>query len=220
MTPIIGGLVGVLTPMAFVLLLRQVFFVRGEPGGFGLFAAGAAAAFIALIAERYLWAWFDPVLPAGWVPMIRAFLLIGLVEELAKTALIYAQLFKRGLSWRRYAIAAAWIGAGFAGAENCLYILSHGVDVVFMRSFTATPFHVLNAVVAARLLWVGVAEGRNGLIVAALVLAVLLHGLYDYLIFIDQIGEGKFWFALTLTVAIALTLLSRSDDVARSSLGQ
>lgn len=218
MTPITGGVAGVLAPMVLVSILNRVFFVRGTPGGLGLFAAGAAAAFIALITERVLWAWFDPVLPAGWALVIRAFLMIGLVEELAKTALIYAQLSeRRAISWRRYAIVAAWIGAGFAGAENCLYILSHGGDVVFIRTFTATPFHVLNAVVAARLLWVGANEGHSIHIVAAVVLAALLHGLYDYLIFTDQIGGGAFWFALMLTATIALALLCQPDEAGRAS---
>jgi RsiW-degrading membrane proteinase PrsW (M82 family) len=181
-----------------------------------LFATGAAAAFVALVAERYAWGWVDPQVPQAQKLLIRAFLLIALVEELAKISLMQAQLLETcGSTWRAFAISSAWVGAGFAGAENCLYILHHGAEVMWTRAFTATPFHVLNAVVAARLLWIGAAEGASMYAATALVLSVGLHGFYDYLIFTGRIGQGKFWFALALVLSISLSLLGRPDTQTR-----
>lgn len=216
MIPAVGLAAGLAAPALLVVVLRRLAEAPKSPGDLGLFAAGAAATFVALVGEDYLWAWLGPPRPTGWGLAVRAFLTIGLVEELAKVGLILGQVpAGPWATWRRYAIAAAWIGAGFAGAENCLYILRHGSGVVIARAFTATPFHVLNTIVAARLLWLGVTRDRAGCVVGALALATFLHGLYDYLIFTDHIGEGKFWLALALTAGAALHLLWRPDETGR-----
>jgi RsiW-degrading membrane proteinase PrsW (M82 family) len=148
------------------------------------------------------------VLPWEYALLIRAFLMIALIEEIAKISLILGQLTKNNSeSFGAFAIVAASIGVGFAGAENSLHIMRHGPSVVLIRIFTATPFHICNAIVAARLLWMAREKAKPGLVLAALVSAVFLHGLYDYAIFADTVGDGKFWFALAMTGSLAINLL-------------
>lgn len=213
-----GAIGGLAAPAIFVCMLHRIFLLYGRVGGARRFAAGAAAAFLALVIERQVWSWFDPILPFRWALMIRAFLMIGLVEEIAKIALIRGQV-KDGeeITWRRFAILAAWVGAGFAGMENLLYIADIGISVLFTRIITATPFHVLNAVIAARIIWVGLCDKRDGFVLLSLMVATILHGLYDYLIFVDQIGSGKFLFALMITVSLGIYLLRRPDQILRIS---
>ena len=99
------------------------------------------------------------------------------------------------------------MGAGFAGAENFFYIMRYDSEMVFPRIFTATPLHVFTAIVASRMLWLASHEGRHGYLPAALVSVVFLHGLYDYLIFTDTLGDGKFLFVLAMTGSIARGVL-------------
>ncbi|MFX7938279.1 hypothetical protein ABTK47_19250, partial [Acinetobacter baumannii] len=72
-----GAIGGLAAPAIFVCMLHRIFLLYGRVGGARRFAAGAAAAFLALVIERQVWSWFDPILPFRWALMIRAFLMIG-----------------------------------------------------------------------------------------------------------------------------------------------
>jgi RsiW-degrading membrane proteinase PrsW (M82 family) len=212
MSPLEGALIGIGAPSFMVVALERVFTVSRPPKSLILFFAGACTAFAALIGEEYAWSFFGASIFPQYAHLIQSFLLIALIEELAKLGLIYGQIVEGTLmSYREFAILAAWVGAGFAGGENVLYILGHGPDIVFFRIFTATPFHICNAIVASRLLWLAVLERKIEYAPIALVIAVFLHGLYDYLILTDSIEDGQFWFALAMTAAIAVGLMRRKE---------
>lgn len=207
-----GALIGIGAPFFMVLGIRWVFSIPKSPKFDALFIAGAATAFVALIGEKIAWPVLDPLLPAKYAIAIHAFIMIALIEEVAKIALIYGQAVQHSRDYRSLAIVAAIIGAGFAGAENAIYIMEYGPGVILRRIFTATPFHICNAIVASRLLWMGTRQDTQWAIPAALLTAVLLHGLYDYTILTDNLGEGKFWFALAMTGALATSFLHRGDE--------
>ena len=85
-------------------------------------------------------------------------------------------------------VYAVFISLGFAGIENVLYVFSYGVEIGYMRAFTAVPLHALVAVVMGYHL--GLAKmgtnRRNGHLLLALVLPILFHGFYDWILMIRQ----------------------------------
>jgi len=205
-----AAIAGAGLPFMIVELLRRSCAIDPQPRAAGLFLAGAATGFVALVAEQLVWPYVAPLVPAAHVPFVRAFFVIAVIEETAKLGLIAGQLSQdEPADYRGFAILAAAVGAGFAGAENALYVFGHGPAVIVGRICTATPFHICNAIVASRLLWLGFRRNEPGYLAAALLVSVALHGLYDYSILTDTLGHGRFWFALAMTGGIALGLLRR-----------
>jgi RsiW-degrading membrane proteinase PrsW (M82 family) len=74
------------------------------------------------------------------------------------------------------------IGMGFAAFENLMYVAEGGISVAILRMFTAIPAHAIFGVAMGY--WVGMAKfepSRRKLYLATgLVVAVLLHGAYDF----------------------------------------
>jgi RsiW-degrading membrane proteinase PrsW (M82 family) len=104
-------------------------------------------------------------------------------------------------------IVACFIGCGFAASENLIYLARFGGDVISIRFFTATAFHVFNAIIMARLLVTTSIRDEALRIVCALILPVLLHGTYDYLIGHATTDGGRFVFVLGFAVAAGFTTL-------------
>ena len=203
---------GIGAPYFIVSLLERIFSISKSPKRRLMFFGGACTAFLALIGENYAWAYFGNSVPPQYALLIHAFVLIALVEELAKIGLSYGQIVDGGPSnYRSFAILAAWVGAGFAGAENVMSVLGNGGDVVIYRIFTATPFHICNAIVASRLLWLAVTHDKAEYAILAVLIAVFFHGLYDYSILADTAGDGKFWFSLVMTVTVAIGLVRHEE---------
>lgn len=192
--------------------MRRVFSIPRQSKAASLFVIGTLTAFVALLVEDFAWPILDPLVPAQHASAIHAFLMIALIEEMAKLGLIYGQAMKINVTnYRVFAILAAFVAAGFAGAENLLFIAKYGTTVIFDRVITATPFHICNAIVASRMIWLAVHEGKYWYAPLALITAVFLHGFYDYSIMTDSAGDGKFWFALGMTAALALGLMRRQE---------
>lgn len=210
-------LVGMIAPVILVFLLRRAFRVPADRLGWRMLAGGIASVLLALPLELMV---IEPGVALAvrfWPDWRAAYLadavMVGLIEELLKIGVIYWLLAKSTtLTWRRFAILAAWTGAGFAGAENWLYIQRHGGEVMILRSFTASPMHVLNAIVAARLLWQGAQENARDMTVAAFCLSVILHASYNSLISISKVVSWTFLLALLVIAVFAWAALSRRDE--------
>jgi len=208
MSPNEGALIGIGAPFFMVMALGCLFTIAQPPKRLMLFCAGACTGVVSLIGENYAHILFKSIFSYQATPLIQAFLLVALIEELAKLGLINGQIVEgRFVNFQDFAILAAWVGAGFAGAENLLYIIGYGPTVVFSRILTAAPFHIFNSIIASRFLWSAVVKKKPVDAKIGLIIAVFFHGLYDYLILIDSNGVGKFWFALAMTASIALGLM-------------
>jgi len=209
--PIGTALVALLGPLALVGGLRLVFGDAGPARRLpGCFIAGAAGGVLALIAEQLLWPLLDGLFGGVWGDIFRAFILIALVEEVIKLALIQARGSEgKDPDFAGFVIAAAAIGAGFAGAENLLYVHSYGGGVLLVRLLTATPFHVFNAVLAAWAIGQHLLGGRMEWLAGALLLSVFLHGLYDFLLIDNPQGNTAFLVALALVSLTAVAILRR-----------
>ncbi|NNF34294.1 MAG: PrsW family intramembrane metalloprotease [Saprospiraceae bacterium] len=122
---------------------------------------------------------------------IKAFLIVALVEELSKYLFIRGVLFRSSHFNEPFdgIIYAVMVGMGFALTENLIYVLNGGGGTAIVRMFTAVPAHALFAVIMGFFLGEAKLEHRHTLLYSgiALLIAILLHGIYDYFLFISFI---------------------------------
>ncbi|HKT20958.1 MAG TPA: PrsW family glutamic-type intramembrane protease [Stellaceae bacterium] len=198
-------------PFALVLGLRRLW--KTSNGVWRPYLRGAATAFVALLFETFLSDYFSSFASGEYGSGIEAFLFIALPEELVKTALIYMIVLEWSKAgFREVGILSAAVGAGFAAAENFLYLAQLGSVVIIQRLLTATPFHTFVAIVVAKLIFVGVQRRRAEFVTLALFVGTVLHGTYDYLILSPYGDKERFVFALALTSSLALNLLRQEKS--------
>lgn len=123
----------------------------------------------------------DPVLT-----FLLAFGAIAPAEELAKWLMLVFGAFV----WRFFnepfdgIVYSVMVAMGFATVENVMYINEFGDDTALLRAFTAVPSHLVFAV--AQGYYVGLAKHRPSsqmqLLFHALIVSILLHGVYDFLV--------------------------------------
>ena len=100
-------------------------------------------------------------------------------------------------------VYAVMISLGFATVENISYVFKYedqGLFVAITRMFTAIPLHAVCGVILGY--FVGLAkfsEDKRPLLFKGLFLAVLIHALYNYFIFL---GQGFIFSIIVLIVAI------------------
>jgi RsiW-degrading membrane proteinase PrsW (M82 family) len=116
--------------------------------------------------------------------LASAFLSAAIPEELFKFLVLWVYCarhreFNEPIDGIVYGVAGS---LGFATLENVLYVSSGGLVVAIMRAFTAVPGHAFLGAIMGY--YVGRAkfepEKKGALVLAALGIPILLHGLYDY----------------------------------------
>jgi len=132
----------------------------------------------------------DPFL-AG---VYEAFVLASIPEEVCKLAVIlwYARrhsAFDEPMDGLVYGVAAS---LGFATLENVLYVAQGGLGVAMMRAVTSIPGHATFGAIMGY--YVGRAHFSRGrarpLLIKALLIPILLHGVYDAPLMIAPRLEG------------------------------
>ena len=137
--------------------------------------------------------------------ILYVFIGIALVEEGVKYFFLKKYLFNKpdfnepmdGI------VYAVMISLGFATVENIFYVFNHPgqeMQIAIMRMFTAIPLHAACGVILGY--FVGLAkfsDNKNILLYKGLFLATLVHGLYNYFIFL---GEGFIFSIIALVVAV------------------
>ena len=137
--------------------------------------------------------------------ILYVFIGIALVEEGVKYFFLKKYLFNKpefnepmdGI------VYAVMISLGFATVENIFYVFNHPgqeIQVAIMRMFTAIPLHAVCGVILGY--FVGLAkfsDDKRPLLFKGLFLAVLIHALYNYFIFL---GQGIIFSIIVLVVAI------------------
>ncbi len=136
-----------------------------------------------------------------------AVLIVGLVEELSKFLAIRIYVYRKvefdelidGL------VYGAASGAGFAVVENIYYVLEYGFAVGVMRAFLAVPLHIFTGT----LLGYGLIQRRlSGSLRWLLILfpsSVLLHGLYDFMLFTtDEQHLGNIGIAILSVIGLVV----------------
>lgn len=129
---------------------------------------------------------------------LDAFFLAALPEELAKLIMLWFLLRSNPSFDEKFdgIVYAVFIGMGFAGLENVLYLfdgLADGswVSTGVVRALFAVPAHFLFAVLMGYYYsryHFGIDQGIKGA-VRVLAAPVLAHGIYDGLLFSTQVDE-------------------------------
>ncbi len=174
------------------------------------FLAGAAMIIPAGIVESLFRGWLrNP--PSLGALLIATIFGVGLVEEFFKywatRRVAYDHVeFNEPVDGVIYAVSA---GLGFAAFENVLYASSFGLQVGLVRAFVTSVVHASFSGIVG--FGMGLAkfapQGARGVLIGrGLMLAAILHGVYDFLL-ISQLMN----FYLTVLVVILLhgVLLSR-----------
>lgn len=142
---------------------------------------------------------FLPQYPAGTAgyALINAFALAAFWEELLKfTAMKLASWKHPSFNYRFdgvvYGVSAA---VGFAVYENIMYVAQYGVQTAIARAFTAVPLHAFCGVFmgvfyayAKKAAILGNNRGKMFFNILALVVPMLIHGIYDTFAFMRTPG--------------------------------
>ena len=118
--------------------------------------------------------------------LYNAFVSAAIPEEFCKLLMLYLCIWKNpyfdeyydGLEY------AAFVGLGFAGIENVLYIMQGGLGLAIGRGLFAVPAHFFFAIfmgyffALARFRY----DNRQRYLILAYIIPVILHGLYDFVL--------------------------------------
>ena len=190
-------------------------------GAFAMLAAqGLATAVADLVSAEWLHTGGEPA------RVFDAFVLAGVVEELAKWVMLFAAAY----AWREFdepldgLIYGVAIALGFATLENFLYLSSRGLDIAWQRAIFAVPAHALfggcMGFYAGRAKFAPAGAGRPRRFWLSLVfsfcLPVAFHGAYNFAL-LHGLG-WKVWTAITLlSLSFWIFVLRRVKRAQRAS---
>lgn len=110
---------------------------------------------------------------------------VGLVEEGAKF-LGFLTLFMICRKWFdeeiNFLVYASLVGLGFATVENCLYFFNYGIHLVYIRGLMCAVGHMTGTALIASMVCLGLQKKTFYPFLfplIGLVIAAILHGLYD-----------------------------------------
>ena len=120
-----------------------------------------------------------------------AFLEAGIPEELSKF-LIFMIFIWNDKNFDEYfdgIVYATFIGLGFACVENIEYVFSYGFQTGVVRALLSVPGHFLFGVVMGYFLSLAKfhPEKRGSYMISGLLLAMLAHGLFDWLLMVASV---------------------------------
>jgi RsiW-degrading membrane proteinase PrsW (M82 family) len=215
-------LISLVLAVAPTIFLVRYFYrldrAKPEPKGLVLkvFLFGVLSALVAIPLELMVSS-FEGLFDHGHLGVIvfRAFVVAGLVEEFIKLTVVRlsayrADAFDETMDGIVYTVVA---GLGFACLENILYVLGRPLSIALIRAFTAVPLHTL----ASGLMGYSVGQARFATNEAkertwmrrGLFSAVLVHGLYDFLLFVVPIWGHLPSLALIPMLVVGFLVLRR-----------
>ena len=173
------------------------------------FFFGILSTFLTLFISSVLTPVFDMLQANNIIHQaFKAFILVALIEEFSKFIFVRGNLYKKPDFNEPFdgIVYTVMVGMGFATLENILYVFHGGLEVALWRMFTAVPAHATFAILMG--FYLGKAKFSHSskpYALFGLLAAVVLHGAYDFFLFINYIpgiGIGAF---ISLIVAIILS---------------
>ncbi|MBT3385067.1 MAG: PrsW family intramembrane metalloprotease [Prolixibacteraceae bacterium] len=182
----------------FILSLAPVIIIAGyvyfrdkyerEPIRLLIFAllAGALTVIPILFLEQFLDK-FTELFPGLSAAAWKAFVVAGFSEELFKYIALYLLIWKSREFNEKFdgIVYAVFVSLGFAAVENVMYVMGNGLSTGIMRAITAVPAHAVFGITMG--FYFGLAKfyekERNQLKIKALLYPILLHGIYDFILF-------------------------------------
>lgn len=119
-----------------------------------------------------------------------AFVVAGTTEELLKFLALYLLAWKSPSFNEKFdgIVYAVFVSLGFAAVENVMYVAEGGYQTALLRGITAVPAHALFGITMGY--HFGLArmypEQRGAYLLKSLLIPLLLHGVYDFLLMLQQ----------------------------------
>ena len=202
----------------FILSLAPVLIIAGyiyfrdkyekEPVRLLVFAllAGALTVIPILFVEQFLDRFtelFPGLMAAAW----KAFVVAGFSEELFKYIALYLLIWKSKEFNEKFdgIVYAVFVSLGFAAVENVMYVMGNGLSTGIMRAITAVPAHAIFGITMG--FYFGLAKfykkERKRLRTKALIYPIVLHGIYDFILF-----TGIEWFTIVFVGFVVFLYIS------------
>ncbi len=125
--------------------------------------------------------------------LYNAFCTAALPEEACKLFFLYILIWRSKYFDEYYdgIEYAAFVGLGFAGIENILYVLQGGLEVAVGRAIFAVPAHFFFAIIMGY--FFALAKFRpwkkRYYLVLAYICPVIMHGIYDFILMYQNVVE-------------------------------
>lgn len=168
---------------------------------------------VSIIITTILYLFFDLFLPLPddysiWQQFVKAFFVVGIIEEFSKYLMVRGFLQPRTVFNEPYdgIIYAVMVSMGFAAVENIMYVIQGGINVAFLRAFTAIPAHATFGIIMGY--YMGKAKFSKNKFkwnLIGLFTAVLFHGAYDFFLFIGFIPGISIGAFVSLIVGVILS---------------
>ena len=118
--------------------------------------------------------------------LFYCYIFVAFLEETSKFYMIYKISYNSKEFDQAYDIIlySVFVGLGFATFENIIYIFGNpNITTAFLRSLTAVPAHVCFQTFMGYFLFLNKTKTDNHNIILSILIPILLHGTYDFLIF-------------------------------------
>lgn len=148
---------------------------------------GVLAALLDILLLSIVGVVYSPTFTDGMqAALYQAFGQAALPEELCKLIFLYAfiwnsQYFDEYYDGVEY---AAFVGLGFAGLENVMYVMQGGLGVAVGRALFAVPAHFFFAIFMGYFFSMAKFKpwSKGRYLLLALFVPVILHGIYDFIL--------------------------------------
>jgi len=125
-----------------------------------------------------------------WITLLTSICIIGFIEEFLKASAGYFAAFRTGFMKRPTVIFMGFAGCAlsFSFAENFQYYTIFGAGVVLPRILISSSAHLFFSCLCAAVGATALTGQRNATIVStriflAILLAALVHGIFDFIVF-------------------------------------
>ncbi|WP_346862086.1 PrsW family glutamic-type intramembrane protease [uncultured Draconibacterium sp.] len=178
--------------LAPVVIIAAYIYIRDkyekEPIRLLLFAllAGGLTVIPVLFLETFLSSFtglFYGLTAAAW----KAFVVAAFSEELWKFIALYVLIWRSPEFNEKFdgIVYAVYVSLGFAAVENVMYVMDGGLSTGITRAITAVPAHAIFGITMG--FYFGLAKfyqkEQASLKLKALAFPILLHGIYDFILF-------------------------------------
>ena len=144
---------------------------------------------------------------------IISFFIIAIIEEGYKYLMLYLGTWNnKNFDYKFDAIVyAVFISLGFATLENILYVYNFGASAALLRALISVPAHAFYAVASGYFFGLAKTSAKEGnkeakryYLIFALLIPVLMHGTFDFLLLIEnEIMLGVFYGFVALLYSIS-----------------
>jgi len=143
-----------------------------------------------------------------------AFLKAALPEEFSKFIILYWIIWRSKDFDHHYdgIIYAVFVSLGFALVENIMYVFfsENGLTVALTRAILAVPGHGFFAVIMGYYFSIArFHEGveKNKLLLTSLLMAVLFHGVYDFILMYMSAKSDNPWLIISLMIVFSIFII-------------